>query len=90
MYYQLQPFHGSRYKTIENQITNSKTTIMNLKRIFGSLLTALGIAALIYAVLFTNTSGNNQDIKSLIIYAVLGSIFFTSGISLVRTTKDES
>jgi ABC-type Fe3+-siderophore transport system permease subunit len=64
---------------------------MNLKRIFCALLTALGIAALIYAaVLFTNTSGNNQDIKSLIIYGILGSIFFTSGISLVRATKDES
>jgi len=64
---------------------------MNLKRIFGALLTALGIGALIYAaVLFTNTSGGNQDIKSLIIYGVLGLIFFTSGISLVRTTKDES
>ncbi|SDX43992.1 hypothetical protein [Flavobacterium degerlachei] len=64
---------------------------MNLKRIFGALLTALGIGALIYAaVLFTNTSGSNQDIKSLIIYGILGLIFFTSGISLVRTTKDES
>ncbi|MFT5243828.1 MAG: putative Na+-dependent transporter [Psychroserpens sp.] len=64
---------------------------MNLKRIFGALLTALGIAALIYvAVLFTNTSGSNQDIKSLVIYGILGLIFFSSGISLVRTTKDEA
>jgi hypothetical protein len=64
---------------------------MNLKRIFGALLTVLGIGALIYdAVVFTNTSGGNQDVKTLIIYGVLGLIFFTSGISLVRTTKDES
>lgn len=64
---------------------------MNLKRIFGALLTALGIGALIYAaVLFMNTAGGNQDIKALIIYGILGLIFFTSGISLVRTTKDES
>lgn len=64
---------------------------MNLKRIFGALLTALGIGALIYAaVVFTNTAGSNQDVKSLIIYGVLGLVFFTSGISLVRTTKDES
>jgi predicted Na+-dependent transporter len=64
---------------------------MNLKRIFGALLTALGIGALIYAaILFMNTSGGNQDIKALIIYGILGLIFFTSGISLVRTTKDES
>jgi hypothetical protein len=64
---------------------------MNIKRIFGALLTALGIGGLIYtAVVFSSTSGETQDIKSLIIYGVLGIIFFISGISLVRTTKDES
>jgi len=64
---------------------------MNLKRIFGALLTALGIGGLIYtAVVFANTSGDMRDIKVLIIYGVLGIIFFISGISLVRTTKDES
>ena len=64
---------------------------MNLKRIFGSILTLLGIAGLIYtAVLFSNTSGGNQDIKTLIIYGFLGFVFFFAGISLVRTTKDES
>ncbi|HLF53089.1 hypothetical protein [Flavobacterium sp.] len=64
---------------------------MNLKRIFGALLTALGIGGLIYAaVVFASTSGDNRDIKALIIYGVLGIIFFISGISLVRTTKDES
>lgn len=64
---------------------------MNLKRIFGALLTALGIGGLIYtAVVFSSTSGETQDIKSLVIYGVLGIIFFVSGISLVRTTKDES
>ncbi|MFA9192699.1 hypothetical protein AAGV28_15075 [Flavobacterium sp. FZUC8N2.13] len=64
---------------------------MNLKRIFGALLTALGIAGLIYtAVVFTNTAGSTKDVKQLIIYGVLGIVFFVSGISLVRTTKDES
>jgi hypothetical protein len=64
---------------------------MNLKRIFGALLTALGIGGLIYtAVVFSSTSGENNDIKELIIYGVLGIVFFVSGISLVRTTKDES
>lgn len=64
---------------------------MNLKRIFGALLTVLGIGALIYeAIIFTNTSGSEKDIKSLVIYGVLGAVFFMSGISLVRTTKDES
>ena len=64
---------------------------MNLKRIFGALLTGLGIVGLIYAaVVFADTSGETRDIKSLIIYGILGIVFFTSGISLVRTTKDES
>lgn len=64
---------------------------MNLKRIFGALLTALGIGGLIYtAVIFADTSGETRDVKSLIIFGILGIIFFVSGISLVRTTKDES
>lgn len=64
---------------------------MNIKRIFGALLTALGIGGLIYtAVIFAGTSGETRDVKALIIYGILGLIFFVSGISLVRTTKDES
>jgi uncharacterized membrane protein len=64
---------------------------MNLKRIFGTVLTLLGMAALIYAaVVFIKTAGGNQDIKMLFIYGVLGLLFFMTGINLVRTTKDES
>ncbi len=64
---------------------------MNLKRIFGALLTLLGIGGLIYAaILFVNTSGGTRDIKALAIYGILGIIFFIAGISLVRTTKDEA
>ncbi|KAF2511544.1 hypothetical protein EYY60_08930 [Flavobacterium zhairuonense] len=64
---------------------------MNLKRFFGGLLTVLGIIGLIYtAMIFADTTGGTRDIKSLIIYGILGIVFFTSGISLVRTTKDES
>lgn len=62
---------------------------MNLKRIFGAVLTVLGIIGLIYAaVLFTNTSGGTRDIKALAVYGILGLIFFISGIGLVKTTKD--
>jgi hypothetical protein len=64
---------------------------MNLKRIFGALLTLLGIGGLLYtAIVFTDTSGGTRDVKELIIYGILGIVFFTSGISLVRNTKDES
>ena len=64
---------------------------MNIKRIFGAILTILGIISLIYAAQsFMTASNNTTDIKTLIIFSVLGLIFFVSGISLVRTTKDES
>lgn len=64
---------------------------MNLKRIFGAVLTLLGIACLIYAAqLFLNNKSGAEEIKSLIIYAALGLIFFIPGISLIRTTKDEA
>lgn len=64
---------------------------MNLKRIFGALLTLIGIVSLIYAgASFINSSGANHELKSLTIFGVLGVIFFLSGIGLIRTTKDES
>lgn len=64
---------------------------MNIKRIFGAILTVLGIAALIYtAQLFLYTSGGNHDVRMLITCGVLGLLFFITGISLVRTTKDEA
>lgn len=64
---------------------------MNIKRIFGALLTTLGIGGLIYAaILFTNISGRTHDYKVFIIFTILGIVFFISGISLIRSTKDES
>jgi uncharacterized membrane protein len=64
---------------------------MNVKRIFGALLTILGIAGLIYAaVVFINASGGTHNIKTLIIFGILGIIFFIAGIGLIRSTKDES
>ena len=64
---------------------------MNIKRIFGTLLTVLGIGGLIYtAILFVNTMGSMHDVRALVIYGLLGLVFFISGISLIRSTKDES
>ena len=60
---------------------------MNLKRIFGAILTILGIGGLIYtAVTFANVSA---DVKQMIVYGSLGLLFFIAGIGLVKTTKDE-
>ena len=64
---------------------------MNLKRIFGVLLTILGIAGLIYfASIFMNAKGAERQIKALIVYGVLGAIFFFTGISLIRSTRDDA
>jgi len=55
---------------------------MDLKKIFGTVLTLLGIGGLIYtAVLFANDSGTT---KMLMVYGILGAIFFFSGVGLVR------
>jgi len=44
---------------------------MNLKRIFGAILTVLGIAGLIYtAILFVNSPNNALNIKALITYGL--------------------
>lgn len=63
---------------------------MNVKRIFGAVLTILGAVCLIYAaVIFVNEEGG-MNVKALVISSILGLIFFIAGIGLVRTTKDES
>jgi len=64
---------------------------MNVKRVFGIVLTILGIAGLIYfAVLFMESTGAARQIKSLIVYGVIGAIFFFTGINLIKTTHDDS
>lgn len=64
---------------------------MNMKRVFGGVLTLLGISGLIYAaVLFVYSSGGTTNIKALVIFGIVGIIFFIAGIGLIKTTKDES
>jgi len=64
---------------------------MNVKRLFGTLLTLLGIVGLIYAaILFINTGGQTRDVKGILISGILGLIFFVSGIGLLKGTKDEA
>ena len=64
---------------------------MNVKRIFGIILTILGIVGLIYAAyVFMNPGGAERQIKTLVVYGLLGAIFFFTGIGLIRTTKDDA
>lgn len=61
---------------------------MNVKRTFGTILTILGIIGLIYAGWgFVQQSAGT---RGLIVAAIIGLIFFVSGIGLVRNTKDEA
>ena len=60
---------------------------MNLKRTFGAILTVLGIAGLIYTGIdIINHSG---QATTLIVVGIISIVFFFTGISLIRTTKDE-
>jgi len=74
---------------IELTITNICQN-MKLKNIFGTILTTLGIAALIYAAfLFANATPGTYDVRSSIIFAVLGLIFFITGIGLIRAIGEK-
>ncbi len=58
------------------------------KRVFGIILTLLGIGGLIFAgVSITNKSSTFTYIA---VYGVLGLIFFLTGISLLRNTNDKA
>lgn len=61
---------------------------MNVKRIFGTILTILGIIGLIYTGYELINKGSNYT--TLIVVGVIGLIFFFSGIGLVKNTKDEA
>ena len=64
---------------------------MNLKRVFGVILTVLGIVGLIYAaVVFMDAEGTQNQIKTLLVYGVLGAVFFFTGIGLIRNTQDDA
>ncbi len=61
---------------------------MNLKRTFGAILTVLGIIGLIYTgVKVINHSGNTT---TLFVVGIIAILFFFTGISLIRTIKDEA
>jgi uncharacterized membrane protein len=61
------------------------------KKAFGILLTILGIAGLIAAAwYFVNSGSDARTIKAIIVFGILGAIFFFAGIGLMKTTKDKS
>jgi hypothetical protein len=61
---------------------------MNLKRTFGTILTLLGIIGLIYTgVSIIQHTGN---FTTLTVVGIISILFFSTGISLVRNTRDEA
>ncbi|RNI27601.1 hypothetical protein EFA69_15895 [Rufibacter immobilis] len=66
---------------------------MNLKRTFGAILTILGIVGIIwgaYAFLSGGDSvgGVSMNQFSSLVPFIVGLIFFFTGISLIKGTKD--
>lgn len=59
---------------------------MNVKRIFGTILTILGTIGLIYTGY--ELINKNTDYVSLTVIGVIALIFFFAGIGLVKNTKD--
>ena len=61
------------------------------KRMLGIILTILGIGGLIAAAFyFMNGGEGTRSIKSIVIYGVLGAIFFFAGIGLIQNTRDKA
>jgi len=60
------------------------------KRIFGVILTILGVGGLIGAAynFIQKNAENVSNIKSIAVFGILGLIFFFAGIALIRGTKD--
>jgi hypothetical protein len=60
---------------------------MNLKRTFGAILTVLGIIGLIYTGV--GVINHSSATTTLMVVGIIAILFFFTGISLIRTTKDE-
>ncbi len=65
---------------------------MNMKRTFGALLTILGIIGIIWGAYAFLMGGDGIAVGQFTaaVPFVIGLIFFFSGISLVKTTKDQT
>jgi uncharacterized membrane protein len=60
---------------------------MKSQMIFGSLLTILGIAGMIYGA-FLFLGENSSDWKPIVVFIFLGLIFFSSGLGLIKNSDD--
>lgn len=61
---------------------------MNLKRVFGGILTLLGIIGLIYTGISIIQHG--AHFTTLIVVGIISLLFFFAGINLIKTTADQT
>lgn len=59
---------------------------MNIKRNIGAFLTMLGIAGLIFALIFFLASFGGHDDRIPITSGLLSVIFFSTGLAMVNAT----
>lgn len=60
---------------------------MNTKQLFAIVLTILGVSALIYTAVQI-LDNQSDSFKNVIVIGILGFIFFSSGVTLLRTMRD--
>jgi uncharacterized membrane protein len=66
-------------------------TINMEKRTLGIILTLVGMVGLILAgINFINDGANVRNVKQIILYGILGAIFFFAGVGLIRNTRDRA
>lgn len=59
------------------------------KRIFGIILTILGVIGLIMAAsYFVDGVESNTAIRTVVVYGIIGAVFFFAGIGLIRSTRE--
>ena len=56
---------------------------------FAVILTVLGIVGLIAAAWYYVNSTGGRSTRAIVVYGILGLLFFFAGIGLLRSTKDE-
>lgn len=61
------------------------------KRLLGIILSILGVTGLVVAGVFFMQSGHGEkNVKGIILFGLLGVLFFLAGISLIRNTVDKA
>jgi hypothetical protein len=76
-------------RALANNVYIAKNQFME-KRLLGVILSILGVIGLVVAGVYFMKGGDGaKNIKGIVLFGLLGIIFFAAGIGLVRNTKDK-